>query len=93
MFILILKALPLLIPFLKRALFGDKLIKEVLLENKHITLFFSIILLLCFILVFAVQDHESTKKENVALRIRTEERQMDMGELHSRKVELNALLK
>lgn len=46
------KALLFLWPFLKRALFGDATVKDILLDNKHITLVYT-----CFLLLIVAMFH------------------------------------
>lgn len=65
---LAIKALLLIWPFLKRALFGDRTIKEVVLANIHIT-----VVNVCLVVVFlafmnATIELSVVKSENLSMR-------------------------
>lgn len=65
---LAIKALLLIWPFLKRAIFGDRTIKEVVLANIHIT-----VVNVCLVVVFlafinAMIELSVVKSENISLR-------------------------
>lgn len=66
---LTIRALLLFWPFLKRALFGDRTIKEIVLANKHIT-----VVNVCLIVVFlafmnTLIELNVVKSENVRLEV------------------------
>jgi hypothetical protein len=73
MFSLVMKALLLIWPFLKRAIFKDRTVTEVMLENKHVTVMFIMILLLLGSLVMVTSElnavrsaHRLTKAELIS---------------------------
>lgn len=65
---LTIKALLLIWPFLKRALFGDRTIKEVVLANKHITVVYICFGLVAIALVYGVVELSAVKSENKTLK-------------------------
>lgn len=65
---LAIKALLLFWPFLKRALFGDRTIKEVVLANKHITVVNACLVLMFLAFMNAIIELSVVKSENVRLR-------------------------
>ena len=66
------KALLLLWPFLKRAIFGDRTVKEVMLENKHVTFMFAIVLMLSMSLILTIGELNDVKSENWKIKQRPE---------------------
>ena len=62
------KALLLIWPFLKRAVFGDRTIKEVMLENKHVTFMFAVVVILLLSFFMTVSELDEVRSENVALK-------------------------
>ena len=91
---LLVKALLLIWPFLKLALFRDKTIKQVLLDNMHLVVIYGCVLMLALTLSVLYIRHEYVKSENVSLT--TELTQCDHGSkdiLFERKAALSKLLK
>lgn len=70
MFSLTAKALLLLWPFLKRAIFGDRTVREVMLENKHVTFMFATVLILSTSLILTIGELNDVKSENWKLKQR-----------------------
>ncbi|BEG72428.1 hypothetical protein [Pseudomonas phage PA1C] len=66
------KALLLLWPFLKRAIFGDRTVREVMLENKHVTFMFAMVLVLAMSLMLTIGELNDVKSENWKLKQRPE---------------------
>lgn len=92
MYSLIFKITAALWPFLKRAIFGDRSIKEALMDNKQVTLFFLVILLLCFTLILTVKETGEVKKEVHVLKTTKSVPTVQTQDLASRKIDLNVLL-
>lgn len=65
---LAIKALLLFWPFLKRALFGDRTIKEVVLANRHITVVNACLVLMFLAFMNATIELSVVKSENIRLR-------------------------
>jgi len=65
---LLVKALLLLWPFLKIALFRNKTVKQVLLDNIHLVLIYFCVLTLVFTLTVLYWRYEVVKSENISLR-------------------------
>lgn len=64
---LTIRALLLFWPFLKRALFGDRTIKEVVLANKHITVVNACLVLMFLAFMNATIELSVVKSENIRL--------------------------
>lgn len=88
MYSLIFKTIVLLGPFLKRAIFGDRSIKETLSENKQITMFFIVILFLCYVLFNSIREPVAICPKVEVLR----NRPAVQDELLERKSDLNSWL-
>lgn len=65
---LAIKALLLFWPFFKRALFGDRTIKEVVLANRHITVVNACLVLMFLAFMNATIELSVVKSENIRLR-------------------------
>ena len=61
---LVFKAIHLLWPFLKRAIFGDRTIREVLLEHKHVTYMFAILLFMTLSLSITLKELVAARATN-----------------------------
>lgn len=88
MYSLIFKTIVLLGPFLKRAIFGDRPIRETLLANKQITLLFVVILFLCYVLFNYIREPMVACPKVEVLRNRPNVQ----DELLERKSDLNSWL-
>lgn len=62
---LTIRALLLIWPFLKRALFGDLTIKEVVLANLHITVVYVCLCLMIYAQLYTVVELSVVKSENI----------------------------
>jgi hypothetical protein len=82
-------------PFLKRAIFRDRPILQVVLENRHITFMFLLLGLLFSTVVWVTRELEVVKVENVRLRSELEgvRTQIDSADIIARKKRLDELLK
>lgn len=65
---LIIKALLLFWPFFKRAIFGDRTIKEVVLVNKHMTVVSACLVLIFLAFMNATIELSVVKSENISLK-------------------------
>lgn len=65
---LTIKALLLFWPFLKRAVFGERTVKEVMLENKHVTFMFAVVVVLLLSFFVTVSELNEVRTENVSLK-------------------------
>lgn len=54
-------------PFLRRAIFGERAIKEVLLENRSITVMFMCIMIMLGTIFWAGSELDAVKAENRAI--------------------------
>jgi hypothetical protein len=54
-------------PFLKRAIFGERVVKEVLLENRHITFMLFCIMLMLATIFWVGSELDAVKAENHAI--------------------------
>ena len=68
MYTLIVKSLFLLWPFLKRAVFGNKTIKEVLRENRNVTFVFTVLIVISLSFSLALTELEDVRVENNELK-------------------------
>lgn len=95
MFSIAIKALLLVWPFLKRAIFRDRTVVEVLLENKHVTFIFSIVLVLLVSFLMTVNELNDVRSENLILKDKLEQKCecVDVNHLSQRKKLLDKLLK
>lgn len=97
MFSLSLKTLLFVWPFLKRAIFGDRTVKEVLLENKHVTLMLILIVILAFMLAAVTMELRSVRDQHSAVRTEVqrikEASSPEEAEMLIRRDRLNTLLK
>lgn len=66
---LTIRALLFIWPFLKRGLFGDLTLKEVVLENLHITVVYLCAIALAFMMVYACIELNVVKSEKIAAPI------------------------
>lgn len=69
---LVFKAIQLLWPFLKRAIFGDRTIREVLLEHKHVTYMFAILLFMTLSLSITLKELVAARATNGGLKEQVE---------------------
>lgn len=65
---ILLKSIILLWPFLKRAIFGDRPIKDFLLVHKQFSIVFAMAILLSVLLIFISREYHLLKNENVKLK-------------------------
>lgn len=68
MFSLTMKALMLAWPWLKRAIFGDRTVREVVWENKHLTIMGGLVLVMLWVFLALFTEHLALKAEAVVLR-------------------------
>ncbi|BDR26953.1 hypothetical protein RVBP20_1940 [Pseudomonas phage sp. NK1] len=93
---LTIKALLFVWPFLKRAIFGDRTIKEVLLENKHVTAMLILVVILLGTLFIVTSELKSVKARNWAVKAemdRLKKMTPEKAEMLERRRRLNDLLK
>lgn len=60
---MVLRALILSWPFLKRAFFGDQSFKDFLLKNKQLTIIFTLLLLSVIIAVYSLKSYVKLQEE------------------------------
>uniref|UniRef100_A0AB39CD45 Uncharacterized protein n=1 Tax=Pseudomonas phage RVTF4 TaxID=3236931 RepID=A0AB39CD45_9VIRU len=82
-------------PFLKRMIFGDRAVKEVLRENKYITFMLFCILMLLSTVVWVGNELDAVKAENRAIVQELEDLKATQGtpDLDARRRRLDDLLK
>lgn len=82
-------------PFLRRAIFGDRAIKEVLLENRHITfMLFCIMMMLCTIFwVGSELDSVKAEKHAIVQELEDLKATHSTPDIDARRRRLDALLK
>lgn len=66
---LLVKALLLLWPFLRRAIFGDRSWREVVVENKHVVALWFMIIILIFVGAVQYITLHAVKSENISLKL------------------------
>lgn len=92
MYSLIFRTLLLLWPFLKRAILGDRSLKEALLKNKLFNLFFVVIVILCLTIVLTLKENNNIKRASEVLRSRDDDSLTTVEDLTLRKLDLNIWL-
>lgn len=82
-------------PFLKRAIFGERAIKEVLLENRHITFMLFCIMLMLATIFWVGSELDVVKAENVSIAQELEDLKatIQAPDIDARRRRLDELLK
>lgn len=82
-------------PFLKRAIFGEREVKEVLLENRHITFMLFCIMLMLATIFWVGSELDAVKAENHAIVRELEDLKAthSIPDVDARRRRLNELLK
>jgi hypothetical protein len=82
-------------PFLKRAIFGERAIKEVLLENRHITFMLFCIMLMLATIFWVGTELDVVKAENhvIARELKDLKATYEITDLDGRRRRLDELLK
>jgi cell division protein FtsB len=82
-------------PFLKRAIFGEREIKEVLLENRHITFMLFCIMLMLATIFWVGTELDVVKAENqtIAQELKDLKATYETTDLDARRRRLDDLLK
>lgn len=82
-------------PFLRRAIFGDRSIREVLLENRHITFMLFCIMLMLATIFWVGSELDVVKAENVSIAQELEDLKatIQAPDIDARRRRLDELLK